>query len=237
MCSLALLLSVVETETWSHLLIAVLSIVVIDIVLAGDNAVLIALAVRQLEGRQRRLGILFGSGVAVVLRILLTTFATKLLSISGLKLVGGLLILYIATKLLRDNTGNETHSHNEAKDLWQAVWLITVADITMSLDNVLAVAGAAHGDTRLLIFGLVLSIPLVVFTSGWIAGLMDRYRAIIYVGAAILGWVGGGMIAGDPLVVATFQPSSWHIRLAEFFCAALVVGIPVVFRKRAVSSA
>ena len=225
-------LAAVETHTPSQLLVAILSIIVIDIVLAGDNAVLIALAVRKLEGRQRRLGILFGSGVAVVLRIVLTAFASKMLGITGLKLVGGLLILYIATKLLRDNTGDEAHSGNEATNLWQAIWLITVADITMSLDNVLAVAGAAHGNLWLLIFGLVLSIPLVVVTSGWIAGLMDRYKVIIYAGAAILGWVGGGMIATDPFVTATLNPSPWNIRLAEFFCAGLVLAIPALFRKR-----
>lgn len=123
-----------------------------------------------------------------------------------------------------------------ATPLWQAIWLITVADITMSLDNVLAVAGAAHGDIWLLIFGLVLSIPLVVFTSGWIAGLMDRYRAIIYVGAAILGWVGGGMIIGDPYVTATLQPSVWHVRLVEFLGAVLVLAIPVLLRKRVAPS-
>lgn len=226
-----LLLAEASQTPWQFFL-AVMGIVVIDIVLAGDNAVLIALAVRKLEGSQRRLGILFGAGAAVVLRILLTSVAAKLLSITGLKLAGGLLILYIAIKLLRDNTDEDGAAHNEAKDLWQAVWMITVADITMSLDNVLAVAGAAQGDVRLLIFGLILSIPLVVFTSGWIARLMDRYPVIIYLGAAILGWVGGGMIVTDSWVAGNLHPALWHIRAVEALCAGLVVVIPMLLRRR-----
>ena len=154
------------------------------------------------------------------------------MNLAGLKLAGGLLILYIAIKLLRDNAGDDAQRPNEAKDLWQAVWLIAVADITMSLDNVLAVAGASHGDIRLLIFGLVLSIPLVVFTSGWIASLMDRYRVIIYAGAAILGWVGGGMIAGDSYIVSLVQPSQGGVRLIESVCVVLVLGLPALGRKR-----
>lgn len=232
-----MLLSLVETQSFGALALAVLGIIVIDVVLAGDNAVLIALAVRKLEGRQRKLGIFFGAGVAVVLRIVLTLFASKMLSITGLKLAGGLMILYIATKLLRDNTGDESQSGNEATNLWQAVWLITVADITMSLDNVLAVAGASHGNVWLLVFGLMLSIPLVVFASSWIAGLMDRHRVIIYIGAAILGWVGGGMLATDPLVMDHLQLSTWHIRLIELACALIVIGIPRLLARKTSSAA
>lgn len=219
-------LLLIEPLTMSQLLIAILGIVVIDIVLAGDNAVLIALAVRKLQGRQRKLGIVCGAAVAVLLRIILTAFTTKLLSITGLKLIGGALILYIAVKLLRDNTGEQPASPNEAGNLWQAIWMITIADITMSLDNVLAVAGAAHADMRLLIFGLVLSIPLVVFTSNWIASMMDRYKTIIYIGAGILGWVGGSMLVGDQLIVNAFHPQIWHMRLTESVCAIAVIVVP-----------
>ncbi|MDI1319654.1 MAG: TerC family protein, partial [bacterium] len=172
---------------------AILSIVLIDIVLAGDNAVVIALAVRTLPPKQRLMGIALGSAVAVVLRIGLTFVASQLLAINYVKLVGGLLILWIAVKLLVDNTGDEVQG-KEAAGLWQAVWLILVADITMSLDNVLAVAGASKGSLPLLVFGLALSIPLVVFTSNLLSKLMDRYPVIIYVGAAILGKVGGDMV-------------------------------------------
>lgn len=144
--------------------LAILSIVLIDIVLAGDNAVVIALAVRRLEKKARLWGIIIGSGMAVALRVGLTFVAAQLLAISYIKLIGGVLIVWIAVKLLVNNTGG-AEGKGEAQNLWQAVWLITVADITMSVDNVMAVAGASKGSFGLLLFGLGLSIPLVVFTS------------------------------------------------------------------------
>ncbi len=203
---------------------AILSIVLIDIVLAGDNAVVIALAVRTLPPKERLLGIALGSGVAVVLRIALTFVATQLLAINYVKLVGGLLILWIAVKLLVDNTGAKPPG-KEARGLAQAVWLILVADITMSLDNVLAVAGAAKGSLALLVFGLALSIPLVVFTSNLLSKLMDRYPLIIYAGAAILGKVGGDMIMTDRLTDSLLHPAPWLVHTVE---AALAVGVILV---------
>jgi len=230
--TLAVVSPVVDQPGFGHFAIAVLTILIIDVVLAGDNAVVIALAVRKLQGRQRRLGILAGAGAAVVLRILITSVAMELLSIPGLKLAGGLLILFIAGKLLRDNTGGEQTSGREATGIWQAVWMITLADLTMSLDNILAVAGASHGDERLLVFGLILSIPLVVFASGLLAKLMDRFRLIIYVGAAILGIVGGGMVMGDPWISGLVHPSAWHMRLAEAVGALGVVLASLFFRRQ-----
>ncbi len=215
---------------WEWLL-AILQIVLIDIVLAGDNAVVIALAVRRLEKKERLWGIFIGSGMAVVLRVGLTFVASQLLSFSYVKLAGGALILWIAVKLLRENTGDPA-GRGEAKSLWQAVWLITVADITMSLDNVLAVAGASRGSFGLLLFGLGLSIPLVVFTSSLLSRLMDRYPVIVYLGAAVLGWVGGGMIMTDRLIVELWPASGLEIRAVEVLCTALVVLIPLVLRQR-----
>ncbi len=211
-------------------LLAILSIVLIDIVLAGDNAVVIALAVRRLNARERWWGIIIGSGMAVILRVGLTFVAAQLLAISYVKLVGGLLILWIAVKLLVDNTGGE-EGKGEAQNLWQAVWFITVADITMSLDNVLAVAGASKGSFGLLLFGLGLSIPLVVFTSNLLAKLMDRYPAIIYVGSAILGKVAGEMIMTDRLVAEAFHPEPWLVYAVEGLLALGVILLALAWRK------
>jgi YjbE family integral membrane protein len=210
--------------------LAILQIVLIDIVLAGDNAVVIALAVRQLEKKERFFGILIGSGMAVVLRVGLTFVAAQLINMDYVKVAGGVLILWIAVKLLRENTGDD-QAHAAAKNLWQAVWLITVADITMSLDNVLAVAGASKGSFGLLLFGLGLSIPLVVFTSSLLSKLMDRYPVIVYIGSAVLGWVGGGMIMTDRLIVGVWPASALVTRAVELLCAVLVVLTPLIGRK------
>jgi YjbE family integral membrane protein len=205
--------------------VAIFYIVVIDVVLAGDNAVVIALAVRRLAPRERLWGIIIGSGMAVVLRVGLTFVASQLLNINYVKVIGGVLILWIAMKLLFDNSADQ-HGKREASSLWQAIWLITVADITMSLDNVLAVAGASRGNFGLLLFGLGLSIPLVVFTSNLLSKLMDRYPLIVYIGAAILGKVGGGMVMTDRLVVEWLHPTDGLIYAVEAACAVLVVLIP-----------
>ncbi|MDI1336959.1 MAG: TerC family protein [Lacunisphaera sp.] len=226
----ALLAATSAIHTPLEMMWAILSIVLIDIVLAGDNAVVIALAVRTLPPKQRLMGIALGSAVAVVLRIGLTFVASQLLAINYVKLVGGLLILWIAVKLLVDNTGDEVQG-KEAAGLWQAVWLILVADITMSLDNVLAVAGASKGSLPLLVFGLALSIPLVVFTSNLLSKLMDRYPVIIYVGAAILGKVGGDMVMTDRLVAEMFSPAPWLVHAVEGMCALGVILVALAWQK------
>jgi YjbE family integral membrane protein len=210
--------------------LAILQIVLIDIVLAGDNAVVIALAVRQLEKKERFWGIVIGSGMAVILRVGLTFVASQLINMDYVKVIGGILILWIAVKLLRENTGPGTE-HAAAKNLWHAVWLITIADITMSLDNVLAVAGASKGSFGLLLFGLGLSIPLVVFTSNMLSRLMDRYPVVVYIGSAVLGWVGGGMIMRDRLVVGLWPATALEIRAVEALTAAMVVLTPMILHK------
>jgi YjbE family integral membrane protein len=197
---------VTEPHTTWQWILAVFNIVWIDIVLAGDNAVVIALAVRNLPARERRWGIILGAGAAVVLRGILTVVTTHLLTTPYLKLVGGLLILWIAFKLLRQNEGHEEAGGGGAKGVAQAVWMIIVADITMSLDNVLAVGGAAGGHNALILFGLALSIPLVVFGSNLISQLMTRYQIIVFLGAAILGKVAGEMMMTDPVVAKWLLP-------------------------------
>jgi len=214
--------------------IGIINIIIIDLILAGDNAVVIAMAVRSLPRRQRRWGIILGAGAAVLLRVVLTFFVAQLLEIQFIKLTGGVLIAWIAVKLFIE--GAPEQHDREAKSLLQAMWLILVADITMSLDNVLAVAGASHGNLFLLLFGLALSIPLVVFTSNLLSLLMDRYPIIIYIGAAVLGRVAGDMIFTDPWVVRLLDPPPWFRYTMEVVLAVgvILVGklwLKLVFRK------
>jgi YjbE family integral membrane protein len=201
----------------------ILNIIIIDLILAGDNAVVIAMAVRSLPRRQRQWGIALGAGAAVLLRVVLTFFVAQLLVIQYLKLAGGVLITWIAVKLFVE--GNPEQTEQEAKTLLQATWLIVVADITMSTDNVLAVAGASHGNPFLLIFGLALSIPFVVFTSNLLSKLMDRYPLILYIGAAVLGRVAGEMIFTDPAMVLWLNPPPWFCYTMEAVFALGVIGI------------
>jgi len=201
----------------------ILNIVIIDIILAGDNAVVIAMAVRSLPRKQRQLGIIMGAGAAVLLRVILTFFVAKLLDIEFIKLAGGVLIAWIAVKLFIE--GAPEQADKEAKTLLQAMWLIVVADITMSTDNVLAVAGASHGNPFLLLFGLGLSIPFVVFTSNLLSMLMDRYPIIIYIGAAILGRVAAEMIFTDPFVENWLAPPTWFKYAMEILFALGVIGL------------
>jgi YjbE family integral membrane protein len=201
----------------------IINIVVIDIILAGDNAVVIAMAVRSLPRKQRQWGIILGAGAAVLLRVVLTFFVAQLLEVQFLKLSGGILITWIAVKLFVE--GAPEQADKEAKTLLQAMWLIVVADITMSTDNVLAVAGASHGNPFLLLFGLALSIPFVVFTSNLLAMLMDRYPIIIYLGAAILGRVAAEMIFTDPFIVSWLAPPAWFKYTME---ALFAVGVIVL---------
>ncbi len=186
-------------------LLSVLSIVFIDLLLAGDNALVIAMAVRSLPRRERRIGTACGAGAAVLLRIALTTMAAKLLYLPYLQLAGGLLILWIALKVLHD-ANDPPDAAPSPKRFAQAIWYIVAADVTMSTDNVLAIAGASKGHFGLIVFGLALSIPFVVFSSNLLADLMDRFPWTIYVGAAILGRVGGDMIVSDPFVVNLAHP-------------------------------
>lgn len=218
-------------------LLAALNIVFIDILLAGDNAVLIAMAVQRLTPKERKLGILCGAAGAVVLRVALTFVAARMLSVPFLKIVGGLLILWIAVKLLSESGGQEDGGKS-ATSLWQAMWLILVADLTMSLDNILAIAGASKGHMDLVVFGLLLSIPFVVFASSWLSGLMDRYPVIVLIGAAILGKVGAEMILTDPWLVAQIHvPAVAEYALQALFAVGVVVVGKAMRRRRNAAAA
>ena len=203
---------------------ALFSIVIIDLILAGDNAVVIAMAVRSLPSKQRKKGIFWGAGAAVLLRVVATFFVAQLLTISFIKLIGGILILWIAVKLFMEGVP-EGNLEREATTIPQAVKIIVIADITMAIDNMLAVGGASHGNLFLLIFGLGLSVPLVVFTSNLLSILMDKYPIIIYIGAAILGKVGGEMIITDRFTVNILNPGKLLIYSTE---AVFAVGVIIV---------
>lgn len=185
---------------------AVLSIIIIDLVLAGDNAVVIAMAVRNLPPHQRKKGIAAGALAAVGLRVVATFFVAQLLTLSFVKLLGGMTILWIGVKLFVEGMPEE-HGEKTATSIWQAVKLIVIADITLSIDNMLAVGGASHGQLSLLLFGLAVSVPFVVFTSNLLSMLMDRFPVIIMLGAAVLGKVGAEMILTDPFVLGIVHPS------------------------------
>lgn len=206
-----------------HLIYGVLSLVFIDLLLAGDNALIIAMAVRSLAPRERRIGTICGAGAAVILRVVLTIIAVRLLDIQFLKLAGGLFVLWIALKVLID-VSDTPDAAQQPKRLMQAIWYIVFADVTMSTDNVIAIAGASHGHIELIVFGLALSIPFVVLSANLLAMLMDRFPSTIYVGGGILGWVGGDMIFGDPFIVRTFHPSD---TLRYIVQGVLVVGLIV----------
>ena len=190
-----------------RLLIDGLSIVLIDLTLAGDNAIVIALAVRSLPARQRRLGSLFGAASAVLLRVLITFAAVKLLAVDGVKLAGGAFVLWVAVKVFAD-TGPPEDGAARPRQMWQAIWQIVFADITMSTDNILAIAAASHGSLELIVFGLAVSIPFVVRSSNLLVTLMHRFPWTVYLGAAILGEVGAEMVMTDGFVERLLHPST-----------------------------
>jgi len=197
------------------------TIVVIDLMLAGDNALVIALAVRSLPKRQQLLGRVFGTAGAVLLRIALIALAIALLKIPFLQLIGGLLRVGIAFKLVRP-TAEEGKHVRQGRSLRSAIGIIIVADLVMSLDNVLGVAAAAHGDMRLVVFGIALSIPIVVWGSGLLARLMNRVPWITWLGGAVLGYVAGDMILDDEAL------RSWLGEAAAPFVQMIPIGLAMV---------
>ena len=186
------------------LIIAILQIIAIDIILGGDNAIIIALACRNLPARQKRLGILWGTAGAIILRCILVFFASTLLTVPSLKLIGGLLLLWIGVKLLADEDEIDEGAVKQSSSLWEAVRTIIIADFVMRLDNSVAIAAAAKGNMALVIFGLALSVPIIIGGSAIILKLMQRYPIIITAGAALLGWLAGDLIAHDPLLKDQF---------------------------------
>jgi YjbE family integral membrane protein len=206
-----------STDFWLGLLL----ITWINILLSGDNAVVIALAARGLPPEQQKKAIMFGSGAAVVLRIGLTVIAAKLMALEYLQIIGGLLLLWIGAQLLEaEEEGDEEAS--EHSNLFSAIRTILIADLVMSLDNVIGVAAAAKGDQVLLIIGLAISIPLVIFGSTLMIKLMDRFPIIITLGACLIGWVGGETVANDVVLTSFSEANPW------FHMAAAAAGAVIV---------
>lgn len=211
--------------------IGLVKIIWINIILSGDNAVVIALAARSLPPEQQRKAIMFGSGAAVVLRILLTVVAAKLLELSFLQIVGGCLLLWIGLQLLTSHDEEEGAGKGTGT-MMAAIRTILIADLVMSLDNVIAVAAAAGGNMLLLILGLAISIPLVVFGSTLMIKLMERFPVIVILGAGLIGWVGGETIMSDKLLHGFVEANPSLHYLAAAAGAALVVGLGLWLQKR-----
>jgi YjbE family integral membrane protein len=201
-----------------------MKIIWINIILSGDNAVVIALAARGLPALQQRQAVLFGSGAAVLLRIALTVVAVKLLTMPYLQIVGGVLLLYIGVQLLSDQGGGEGEEKVRGS-LLAAIRTILIADLVMSLDNVIGVAAAAHGSMLLLVLGLAISIPMVVFGSTMMIRLMERFPVVVTLGAALIGWVGGETLANDTILANLLHDQAWLHQASPLFGAALVLAL------------
>lgn len=211
--------------------IGLLKIIWINIILSGDNAVVIALAARSLPPIQQKKAIFWGSSAAVFLRIVLTVVAAKLLALSFLQIIGGILLLWIGVQLLSEGE-DEDGEAKEHGNLLSAVRTILIADLVMSLDNVIGVAAAAKGDMTLLILGLLISIPMVIFGSTLMIKLMERFPVIVTLGAALIGWVGGETIISDVALQGVLASHPWLHYAAAATGAAFVVGLGRMLQNR-----
>ncbi|PQA83564.1 hypothetical protein C5F52_08975 [Limnohabitans sp. TS-CS-82] len=227
----------------AHFWFAVGQIIMIDILLGGDNAVVIALACRQLPAHQRNKGILWGTAGAIVLRVILIFFALTLLAIPFLKLVGAILLVWIGVKLLTPDDEEDHGNIQGSEKLWGAVKTVIVADLVMSIDNVIAVAGAAQTSGNpdhqmpLVIFGLLVSIPIIVWGSQLVLKLMDRFPIIITVGGMLLGWIAGTMIQTDPGLVAYIpQEKVWSYALGAAGAILVLATGKVILARRTAAS-
>jgi YjbE family integral membrane protein len=209
-------------------------IIWINIILSGDNAVVIALAARSLPAQQQKKAILWGTAGAVILRILLTVVAVKLMALPWLQIVGGLLLLWIGVQLLSENDDGEGEA-KEPGTLMSAIRTILIADLVMSLDNVIGVAAAAKGDTTLLVIGLAIAIPIVIFGSTLMIKVMERFPIIIILGAALIGWVGGETMASDVALKGAVAAMPWLHYAAAAAGAAFVVLVGKMLQRRAAS--
>ncbi|EJL43774.1 membrane protein [Brevibacillus agri] len=212
-----------QPEFWS----ALLAIIVIDLVLAGDNAIVIGMAARNLPAEQQKKAIVWGTVGAIIIRALATLAVVWLLKIPGLLLVGGLILMWIALKLLVSDDGHE--NMKASGSLGAAIWTIIVADTVMGLDNVIAVAGAAHGDFLLVIIGLVISVPIMVWGSTLILKVMERFPIVIYIGAGVLAYTAASMVTTEKFLVPFFTAYPW---VKWVFIVAVVVGVLLIGRMK-----
>lgn len=218
--------------------LAVLQIIWIDILLSGDNAVVIALACRKLPPRQRIWGVVLGTIVAITLRVVFAGIVTTLMQVPYLKLVGGVLLLWIAVKLLGPEENGKGNEVQAVDNLWRAIRIVAIADVVMSLDNVIAIAAVAERfeaphNYALLMFGLAVSIPLIMAGAAIVMALLERFPVVVWAGAALLGWIAGEIIAKDPLISGHLDPATAHtVALVSATLGALfVVGTGLVRRR------
>ncbi|MCM3080071.1 MULTISPECIES: TerC family protein [Brevibacillus] len=210
-------------EFWS----ALLAIIVIDLVLAGDNAIVIGMAARNLPAHQQKKAIVWGTVGAIVIRALATLAVVWLLKIPGLLLIGGLILIWISMKLLIQEEGHETMKASGS--LGSAIWTIIVADTVMGLDNVIAVAGAAHGDFLLVVIGLIISVPIMVWGSTLILKFMERYPIVIFIGAGVLAYTAASMVTSEKFLTPFFTAYPW---VKWLFIVAVVVGVLLIGRMK-----
>ncbi|MGK5509476.1 TerC family protein [Brevibacillus formosus] len=210
-------------EFWT----ALLSIVIIDLVLAGDNALVIGMAARNLPAHQQKQAIIWGTVGAIIIRALATLAVVWLLQIPGLLLAGGLILIWIALKLLIQDNGHE--NMKASGTLGAAIWTIIVADTVMGLDNVIAVAGAAHGDFLLVIIGLIISVPIMVWGSTLILKLIEKYPIVIYIGSAVLAYTAASMVTSEKFLTPFFAAYPW---VKWVFIVAVVVGVLLIGRMK-----
>ena len=215
---------------YNSALISIIQIIAIDIILGGDNAIVIALACKNLPEKKRKLGIFYGALGAIVLRVIMVFFATTLLLIPGLKIVGGLLLIWIGVKLILDNQKNHNINVKQESNLFAAIKTIIIADFVMSLDNSVAIAAAANGDISLVIFGLLLSVPIIIWGSSLILTLIDRYPIIIYLGSALIGWIGGDMIRSDIFVTSNLNTPAYFDTLIPILFMAFVIVYSLLYK-------
>jgi len=214
-------MDIFSPEFW----VAVLQIIAIDIVLGGDNAIVIALACRRLPKEQRNRGIFWGVFGAIALRVVLISFALTLLAIPFLKIIGALLLVWIGIKLLQPEPENSKHEIDASTTLLGAIKTIIIADVVMSLDNVIAIAGAAKDSVGLVIFGLIVSVPIIVWGSKLIMKLMDRFPIIIIIGAGLLGWIAGDMAITDVAINEWVSTNAIFLHWFSPVCGALIIVI------------
>jgi len=218
----------ISPEFWS----ALAAIVVIDLILAGDNAIVIALAARNLPAHLKKRAIVWGTVGAIIVRATMTLVVVWLLKVPGLMLMGGLALIWIAWKLIAPPNGNEHDNIKPAAGFWAAMKTIIIADAVMGLDNVLAVAGAAHGSFLLVVLGLLISIPIVIWGSQLILKWIERFPSIIYLGAAVLAWTAAKMISGEELVAAYFTGNPAVQGLLHIAVIGGVVGLGYLRNRR-----
>jgi YjbE family integral membrane protein len=218
--------------------LAVLQIIWIDILLSGDNAVVIALACRKLPPQQRIWGVVLGTVVAISLRVVFAGLVTTLMQIAYLKLVGGALLLWIAVKLLGPEENGKCNEVQAVDNLWRAIRIVAIADVVMSLDNVIAIAAVAERfeaphNYALLMFGLAVSIPLIMAGAALVMALLERFPIVVWAGAALLGWIAGEIIAKDPLFTANLDEATAHtVEIIGATLGALFVIAAGMLRRR-----